>query len=403
MHSKTKEFYDQFVLKNYASPPIAIVRGEGTRAWDDEGREYLDFSTGVAVNALGHCHPVWVKAVQEQVAQLGHCSNLYASPLQGDLAKRLCKLAGPGRIFFCNSGAEATETLVKLSRLHGKKVSGQENQRFQVVTARGSFHGRTFGGLSATGQEKTQAGFHPILPGFSHVKFNDLVLFSEAITENTSAVLIEPIQGEGGVHAATVDFLCGLRELCTNRGVLLLLDEVQCGVGRTGTFFAHEESGIIPDGIAMAKGLGGGFPIGAVWIHEQFAELFQPGSHGCTFGGNPMACAASLAVLDIIKSENLLQNVRDLSVWYKRELQALKTRFPSLVDGVRGQGFLIGLVMKREVGPLVAELRDSGLLTVPAAGDVLRLLPPLNVSTEDLQTSLQILSSVFHNNENQVQ
>ena len=395
MQSKTKELYDQFALQNYASPPIAIVRGEGTRAWDDEGREYLDFSTGVAVNALGHCHPTWVKAVQEQATQLGHCSNLYASPLQGDLAKRLCALAGPGRIFFCNSGAEATETLVKLSRLHGKKLSGREGQRFQVVTAKGSFHGRTFGGMSATGQEKTQAGFLPLLTGFSHAKFNDLNLFSDAISEDTSAVLIEPIQGEGGVHAATVDFLCGLRELCTARGILLLLDEVQCGVGRTGTFFAHEEAGIIPDGIAMAKGLGGGFPIGAVWIREEFSNLFQPGSHGCTFGGNPLACAAALAVLDVIESENLLQKVRDLGIWFKRELQGLATRFPSLVAGVRGQGFLLGLVMNTEVGPLVAELRDAGLLTVPAADDVLRLLPPLNVSREDLQESLQVLGSVF--------
>ena len=399
MQSKTKELYDQFALQNYASPPIAIVRGEGTRAWDDEGREYLDFSTGVAVNALGHCHPTWVKAVQEQAAQLGHCSNLYANPLQGDLANRLCALAGPGRIFFCNSGAEATETLVKLSRLHGKKLSGREGQRFQVVTARGSFHGRTFGGMSATGQEKTQAGFLPLLTGFSHVKFNDLNLFCDAISEDTSAVLIEPIQGEGGVHAATVDFLCGLRELCTERGILLLLDEVQCGVGRTGTFFAHEESGIIPDGIAMAKGLGGGFPIGAVWIREEFSDLFQPGSHGCTFGGNPLACAAALAVLDVIESENLLPKVRDLGIWFKQELQGLATRFPSLVEGVRGQGFLLGLVMNTEVGPLVTELRDAGLLTVPAAGDVLRLLPPLNVSKEDLQASLQILGSVFNKHE----
>jgi acetylornithine aminotransferase/acetylornithine/N-succinyldiaminopimelate aminotransferase len=196
-----------------------------------------------------------------------------------------------------------------------------------------------------------------------------------------------------------VDFLCGLRELCTERGILLLLDEVQCGVGRTGTFFAHEESGIIPDGIAMAKGLGGGFPIGAVWIREEFSNLFQPGSHGCTFGGNPLACAAALAVLDVIESENLLQKVRDLGIWFKRELQGLATRFPSLVAGVRGQGFLLGLVMNTEVGPLVTELRDAGLLTVPAAGDVLRLLPPLNVSKEDLQASLQILGSVFNKHE----
>ena len=395
MKPATKELYDKLVLQNYASPPLAIVRGEGVWAWDDKGRKYLDFSTGVAVNALGHCHPTWTKAVQDQANRLGHCSNLYASPLQGELAKRLCNLAGPGRVFFCNSGTEATETLIKLSRLHGQKLSGGAGQQFQVVTAKDSFHGRTFGGMSATGQEKTKTGFQPVLPGFSHAEFNDLNSFRDAVTKDTSAILIEPVQGEGGVHPATTDFLLGLRELCTERNILLLFDEVQCGGGRTGTYFAHEVAGIIPDGIAMAKGLGGGIPIGATWIQEEHAGLFQPGSHGCTFGGNPLACAAALAVLDVIDSENLLQNVQGLGTWFQEALQVLAAKFPALIKGVRGQGFLLGIVMDTDVGPIVSRLRDAGLLTVPAAGNVLRLLPPLNVTREDLQASLQILECVL--------
>ena len=395
MDTATQELYDQFVLQNYAVPEVAIIRGEGVRAWDDDGREYLDFSTGVAVNTLGHCHPAWVEAIRKQVGQLGHCSNLYASPLQGELARRLCDLAGPGRIFFCNSGTEATETLIKLSRLHGNKLSGGEGARFQVVTAAESFHGRTFGGMSATAQEKTQAGFRPVVPGFVHAEFNNLQSFHEAVNKDTAAVLIEPVQGEGGIHPATGEFLQGIRELCTETGALLLLDEVQSGAGRTGTYFAHEPAGIDSDGIAMAKGLGGGFPIGAVWVREELAGLFQQGSHGCTFGGNPLACAAALAVLDVIESENLLQNVQQLGSWFLQELEAFATRYPDFVAGARGLGFLTGIVLKGEAGPVVKQAREAGLLTVPAAGNVLRLLPPLNASKENLLAGIQILESVF--------
>ena len=395
MDPRTQELYQRHALKNYAPPPIAMVRGEGARAWDDQGREYLDFSTGVAVNALGHCHPAWTRAIQEQAAVLGHCSNLYASPLQLELAQRLTQLAGPGEVFFCNSGAEATETLFKLSRLHGQAQSGGEGQRHKVVTAHESFHGRTFGGMSATGQDKTKAGFRPLVPGFVHADFNDLDSFREAVDESTAAVLVEPVQGEGGVWPATPEFLRGLRDLCDQSGALLLLDEVQSGAGRTGTYFAHEPAGIQADGIAMAKGLGGGFPIGAVWVRDGLADLFQPGSHGCTFGGTPLACAAALAVLQVIEDEDLLKNVREQGSWLLQELEQLATKHPDAVSGARGAGLLTGLVLKTAVGPVVTACREAGLLAVPAAGDVLRLLPPLNVTREELAAALTILNSVL--------
>ena len=395
MDSETQALHQEFSLKNYAAPPISIVRGAGVHAWDSDGRKYLDFSTGVAVNALGHCHPAWVDAIQKQAASLGHCSNLYANPLQLDLAQRLCGFAGPGEIFFCNSGAEATETLFKLSRLHGQKLSGREAQRHKVVTAKESFHGRTFGGMSATGQDKIKAGFRPLVPGFDHAEFNNLESFRQVVDQGTAAVLVEPILGEGGVRPATAAFLQGLRALCDETGALLLLDEVQTGGGRTGTYFAHEPSGIQADGIAMAKGLGGGFPIGAVWIRDAHANLFQPGSHGSTFGGNPLACAAALAVLQVIEVEGLLQHVHELGAWLIDALRGFSDKFPDLVSGARGLGFLTGLVLNTPVGPVVTACREAGLLTVPAVGDVLRLLPPLNTTQEELESALEILQEVL--------
>lgn len=395
MDSHIQQLYQDHSLKNYSAPPIAIVRGEGVRAWDDLGQEYLDFSTGVAVNALGHCHPAWVKAIQHQVATLGHCSNLYANPLQLELAKELTKLAGSGKVFFCNSGAEANEALIKLSRLHGHAHSGREGERLKVVTAYNSFHGRTFGGLSATGQEKTKAGFHPLLPGFVHAEFNNLDSFREVVDSSTAAVFVEPVQGEGGIWPATTEFLQGLRELCDQTGALLLLDEVQSGAGRTGNYFAYEPSGVQADGIAMAKGLGGGFPIGAIWVRDAYSGLFQPGSHGCTFGGNPLACAAALATLRVFEEEDILQNVRQQGSWLLHQLQEMATKHPDVVAGARGSGLLTGLVLKCAVGPVVSACREAGLLTVPAAGDVLRLLPPLNVTRQELSEGLKILEKAL--------
>ena len=272
------------LAKNYGPTPFDAKRGEGVYLYDSKGKRYLDFSSGIAVNALGHSHPTWVKAIQEQAASLVHCSNLFGIPSQQRLADRLVARAGSGRVLFCNSGAESNEALIKLARLHGRKrADGKEGQCYGVICAENAFHGRTFGGMAATPQEKIQGGFRPMLDGFKYAALNDIASFDAAIDASTAAVFIESIQGEGGVFPADSDFLKELRALCTERGVLLMLDEVQCGIGRTGHFFAFEKSGVLPDAIGMAKGLGGGFPIGAIWMSDSCAELYQPGSHGTTF------------------------------------------------------------------------------------------------------------------------
>jgi acetylornithine/N-succinyldiaminopimelate aminotransferase len=292
IRTNTAELYDAYVMKNYGRPPLTLVRGAGVAVWDDTGREYLDFTSGVAVSALGHCHPAWVEAIRRQAGELIHVSNLFRHPNQGELARRLVQQAGPGRVFFCNSGAEANEGLIKLARLHGLRKSGVEGRCIGIIGAKNAFHGRTFGGMSATPQEKIQKGFRPMLTGFAFGELNNLRSFADLVDENTAAIFLETVQGEGGVTPCTDEFLWGVRQLCDQHNLLLLLDEVQCGLGRTGTFYAFQHSGVRADAIGMAKGLGGGYPMGAVWAAEKHAELFTPGSHGSTFGGTPLACAA---------------------------------------------------------------------------------------------------------------
>jgi acetylornithine aminotransferase/acetylornithine/N-succinyldiaminopimelate aminotransferase len=387
--------YDAHVLKNYARAAITLVRGKGTEVWDDAGNRYLDFTSGIAVSALGHCHPHWVAAVQRQAGELIHTSNLFRHPNQGELARRLVKFAGPGRVFFCNSGAEANEALLKLARLHGMQKTGEEGKCYKVICAKQAFHGRTFGGMSATPQEKIQKGFRPLVPGFAFGELNNLQSFVDLVDEQTAAIFLETIQGEGGIHSCTPEFLRGVRELCTQRNLLLMLDEVQCGVGRTGRFFAFEHAGVTPDAIGMAKGLGGGFPIGAMWVRDRFADLFHPGNHGTTFGGTPLACAASLAVLDVIERETLLETVRVNSKPWLASVQALATEFPSQVLSVRGMGYLVGIQLASDPAPYLTALREKGLLAPSAGGNVLRLLPPLNVSVSDLGRSVEILRAVL--------
>ena len=340
VRTSTADLYDAHVLKNYARAALTLVRGRGARVWDDQGNSYLDFTSGIAVSALGHCHPHWVAAVQRQAGELIHTSNLFRNPNQAELARRLIGYAGPGRVFFCNSGAEANEGLLKLARLHGmKRAGGEEGKIFHVIAAKQAFHGRTFGGMSATPQEKIQKGYRPLVPGFSFGELNKLETFESRVGEHTAAIFLETIQGEGGVHACTPEFLRGIRRLCDRHNLLLMLDEVQCGVGRTGAFFAFEHIGVRPDAVGMAKGLGGGFPIGAIWVGEKSAELFQPGSHGSTFGGTPLACAAGLAVLDVIEREGLIEKVRLNSVPWISDLKGLADDFVSQVTAVRGFGF----------------------------------------------------------------
>ena len=392
----TADLYDAYVLKNYGRPALTLVRGSGSHVWDDQGRQFLDFSTGIAVNALGHCHPYWVAAVQRQAGELIHVSNLFRNPNQGELARRLVGYAGPGQVFFCNSGAEANEGLLKLARLHGAtKAGGQEGICYKVICAKNAFHGRTFGGMSATPQEKIQKGFRPLVSGFAFGELNNLASFEALIDDTTAAIFIETIQGEGGVHPATSEFLIGLRKLCNDHNLLLILDEVQCGIGRTGKFFAFEHAGVRADAIGMAKGLGGGFPIGAIWAGGKAAELFQPGMHGTTFGGTPLACAAALAVLDVIEREGLLAHVEKTSVVWHAAMRQLAVDFPAQVLGVRGRGFMVGIQLASEPPPYVAALREAGLLAPMAGGNIIRLLPPLNATEEELACSVEILRSVL--------
>lgn len=393
---KTLAGYEAAVLGCYGKAPFALVRGEGSYVWDAENRRYLDFSSGIAVNTVGHSHPHWVAAVAAQAQQLVHVSNLFAIPGQARLAQRLQAYAGGGKVFFCNSGTEANECLIKLARLHGRaKAGGEEGRCYEVITACNGFHGRTMGGLSATPQEKVQKGFGPLLPGFRYAQFNDVESFAAQVTEATAAVLVETIQGEGGIHPATAEFMRGLRALCDAKGLLLLVDEVQCGVGRSGKFFAYEHFGVQPDAIGMAKGLGGGFPIGAVIVADAHAGLFTPGSHGTTYGGNPLACAAANAVLDIIEAENLLDRVTVQSGPWHEALTRLAERHPAVVKGLRGMGYHTALVVEGDPLPWVARLRDNGLLVVRGGTDAIRLMPPLTVSAQELETAVEIIDFVI--------
>lgn len=393
--ASTAHLYDAHVLQNYGQAAATLVRGRGAQVWDDAGNAYLDFTSGIAVSALGHCHPHWVEAVQRQAGELIHTSNLFRNPNQGELAKRLVGYAGPGRVFFCNSGGEADEALIKLARLHGVAKSGEEGKCYKIICAQKAFHGRMFGGMSATPQEKIQKGFSPLLPGFSFGELNNLQSFADLVDDDTAAILIESIQGEGGINPCTQEFLIGLRQLCDAHNLLLLVDEVQCGIGRTGTFYAYETSGIRPDAIAMAKGLGGGYPIGAVWIAERAADLFHVGSHGSTFGGTPLACAAGLAVLDVMENEGLLERVRAQSPAWIQSLEELAEEYPAQLQAVRGRGYLVGLQLTSAAAPYITALRQQGLLAVSAGADVIRLLPPLTATVEELAKSVEILRTVL--------
>jgi acetylornithine aminotransferase/acetylornithine/N-succinyldiaminopimelate aminotransferase len=396
VRTSTAELYDAYVLKNYARPAITLVRGRGSQVWDDAGNCYLDFTSGIAVSALGHCHPHWVNAIQRQAGELIHVSNLFRNPQQGELARRIVQHAGPGRVFFCNSGAEANEAMIKLARLHGMaKAGGEENKCYKIIGAKHAFHGRTFGAMSATPQEKIQHGFRPLVPGFSFAELNNLQSFADLVDEYTAAVIIETVQGESGINPATPEFLRGLRKLCDDNNVLLLLDEVQCGIARTGKFYAFQHAGIVPDAVAMAKGLGGGFPIGSMWVRDRFADLFHPGNHGTTFGGTPLACAAALAVLDVVERDKLMEKVQVQSGPWIAQLQALASAYPQQVIAARGIGYLVGVQLKSDPAPYVALARERGLLVPTAGNNVIRFLPPLNATGEELSRSVDIFRTVL--------
>ncbi|HPR69051.1 MAG TPA: aspartate aminotransferase family protein [Kiritimatiellia bacterium] len=382
--SDPKTIHQQYVMPTYA-PGITLVRGAGASVWDDTGKEYLDFMAGIAVCNTGHCHPAVVAAVQQQAATLMHCSNLFHNPVQPRLAERLSRLTLGGKIFFCNSGAEANEALFKLARKWGS-LDG----RFEIITMKNSFHGRTLATMTATGQTKYQKGFEPLVPGFVHAEFNDLDSVRAAVTPATVAILCEAVQGEGGVVPADPAFIAGLRALCDEKKLLLLFDEVQCGIGRTGKWFGFQHYGVRPDGLSMAKALGGGFPIGAAAVTPELSNVFQPGNHASTFGGTPLASAAALAVLDTIENEGLLDNAAKTGALFMDGLRDLARKHP-VIQTVRGLGLMIGVVLSVPAKPVEANLRENGLLCIATGDHVLRFVPPLVVTPDHIRRALDIL------------
>jgi acetylornithine aminotransferase len=395
MANKTAEWVaraDRVIMKTYGRYPIVPVRGEGCRLWDADGKMYLDFLAGVAVNNLGHCHPKVVAALQEQAARLIHCSNYYHIPSQVELAELLCGRSFADRAFFCNSGAEANEAAIKLARKYSRETFGPE--RFAIITAAESFHGRTMATVSATGQEKVQRFFDPLLHGFLHVPFNDAAAIAAAVTPQTCAVMLEPIQGEGGVNVPAPGYLREVREICDHHGLLLILDEVQTGLGRTGRLFAHEHFGIEPDIMTLAKALAGGAPIGAMLARDKFAEAFSPGTHGSTFGGNPLMTAAALAAVNALFDEGLLERAQTMGAYLVRRLEELQVRHP-VVEAVRGIGLMVGMKLTIPGGDLVKQGHARGLLLNVTHDTVLRFVPPLVVSEAEIDALTAILDELL--------
>jgi predicted acetylornithine/succinylornithine family transaminase len=396
--------YGANVIPTYGRFDLDIARGSGTRVWDFSGREYLDFGAGIAVCSLGHAHPEVTAAVAAQAATLVHTSNLYRTAPQAELARRLVEITGPGKVFFCNSGAEANEGLIKLARRFGS-----ETGRYEILTFTGSFHGRTMAGISATAQEKVKMGFGPLLAGFRHLPFGDLAAVEEAVGPETIAILVEPVQGEGGIHITTAAFLNGLRKLCTENGLLLLFDEIQCGLGRTGEWCGWRSiaSKVEPDGVSWAKGIANGFPLGAFWATEKVrdprgpvCDLLGPGSHGTTYGGNPVCCAAALKVLEVIARDGLLDSARERGAQLAKRLRV--QRIPCVSD-IRALGLMIGVELGPDFPPgdktpamrAVLAAMEAGLLVIPAGDNVVRFLPPLNVDAGEISEAVEKFSTAI--------
>jgi acetylornithine/N-succinyldiaminopimelate aminotransferase len=377
-------------MSTYARQNIVFARGEGSWLETEAGERYLDFGSGVAVNALGHAHPRLVAALTEQAGQLWHTSNLYRVAGQEKLAGRLVEVTFADKVFFCNSGAEACEGAIKAARRYHYVAGNPE--RWRIITGQGAFHGRTLATLAAAGNPKYLEGFGPEAPGFDHVPFGDLEAVRQAIGPETAAVLIEPVQGEGGVHVGAADYLRGLRALCDEAGILLVFDEVQTGVGRSGKLFSHEWSGITPDIMAIAKGIGGGFPLGAVLATERAASGLTAGTHGSTFGGNPLATAVGSAVLDVVLEPGFLEGVQQKALRLRQSLARIQDQFPSLVTEVRGQGLLAGIKVNAAPPDVVAAALSEKLLVVGAGDNVVRLLPPLTVDEQEIGEGIERLS-----------
>ncbi|MBW4500561.1 MAG: aspartate aminotransferase family protein [Scytonema hyalinum WJT4-NPBG1] len=394
--------FNQAVMSTYARFPIALERGAGCRVWDTQGREYLDFVAGIATCTLGHAHPAFVEAVTRQIQKLHHVSNLYYIPEQGELAKWIVQHSCASRVFFCNSGAEANEAAIKLVRKYAHTVLQIEKPI--ILTARDSFHGRTLATITATAQPKYQKNFEPLVPGFDYVPYNDIGAVEAAISEldegdyRVAAILIEPLQGEGGVRPGDIAYFQKLRQICNETGVLLIFDEVQVGMGRSGKLWGYECLGVEPDIFTSAKGLGGGIPIGAMMC-KSFCDVFQPGEHASTFGGNPFACGVALTVCETLERENILQNVQDRGGQLRDGLRAIAAKYPNHITEVRGWGLIDGMELNADVQitapDVVKAAIDEGLLLVPAGPKVLRFVPPLIVTSAEVEQALQAVDKAM--------
>lgn len=405
-----QELFRKHVMPTYARFDLVLARGSGSDVFDISGRRYLDLGGGIAVCCLGHANSEITEALVQQSQKLVHVSNLYYQEPQGRLAAALVKQIEPGKVFFCNSGAEADEGLFKLARKFG-----HDEGRFEILTAVNSFHGRTLAGISATGQDKVKKGFEPMVAGFRHVPFNDLQAMRDAISPATVAILIEGIQGEGGITPASAEYLLGLRQLCDEKKLLLMIDAVQCGHFRSGRYQSYQRvlEGVpggdkfFPDAISMAKSLGGGIPMGAFWVHEKHTELLGPGTHGTTFGGTPLACAVALRIMEVIERDKLADNVRTLGDWLKGEIARLAQKYPSVVKSARGLGFMLGIELadknaipafaatdKTASIQFVNRLHEAGVLTIPSGAQIVRLLPPYNLTRAQAEEGIRIIESV---------
>ncbi|RLA92851.1 MAG: acetylornithine transaminase [Deltaproteobacteria bacterium] len=383
---------DNYLFSTYKRYPIVLIRGEGSRVWDQDGKEYLDFVSGIAVCNLGHCHPKIVDAITKQARTLIHVSNLYHIKPQIELARLLVESSFADKVFFCNSGAEANEGAIKLARKYMRDTYGKE--RSEIIVMDNSFHGRTLATLTATGQEKFKAGFDPLMPGFKHVPFNDIEAVSQAVTDKTGAILVEPIQGEGGVNCPSDNYLPELRALCDEKKILLILDEVQVGMGRTGRLFAYEHYGITPDIMTLAKALAGGLPIGALLARKEVAASFTPGTHASTFGGNPLVTAAAIASLTTINNSSFLDHCRTMGNYLMDQLNRLKKKNPSIRE-VRGKGLLVGMELDQPAADIVDKCLEKGLLINCVQEKVLRFLPPLTITKKEIDQAVSTLEEVL--------
>ncbi|MEN6431408.1 MAG: acetylornithine transaminase [Smithella sp.] len=383
---------NEYIMNTYKRFPVVLVKGSGVKVWDVNGKEYLDFAAGIAVCSLGHSHPQVIAAVKEQIEKLTHVSNLYYTEPQTHLAKLLVDNSFADKVFFCNSGAEANEAAIKLARKYAHENMGPD--KFELITMKDSFHGRTMATITATGQEKFQFGFTPLLEGFTYVPFNDLQALEKAISAKTCGVMLEPIQGEGGVNIPDEKYLASVREICDRHGILLIVDEVQVGMGRTGKFFAYEHSGIKPDIMTLAKALGNGFPIGAMLATDKIAKAFVPGNHASTFGGNPLATAAAIATVETMLQEGILEHCRKVGDYFLLQLKKLQQKHKIIKD-VRGTGLMLAAQLNIESGDIVNECLQRGLLIISAGLKTLRFVPPLIITTGDIDQAMGVLDEVM--------